>query len=133
MSDKKKQQLGMNPSTASNRLVKDVLWSLVQETGKDNCCKCGFPMSRETFTIEHIEPWLDSENPLELYFDLTNIAFSHHSCNVGTRRREKQVCGTCAAYNRGCRCSECKAAHAEAYRSNYTPEQRRARYDRTGN
>ena len=40
MSDKKKMQLGMNPSTASNRLVKDVLWKLVQQTGQNTCCKC---------------------------------------------------------------------------------------------
>lgn len=86
MSDKKKMQLGMNPSTAANRLVKDVLWKLIVETARDSCCKCGEPMSRETFSIEHVTPWLDSEDPVGLYFDLNNISFSHHSCNVADSR-----------------------------------------------
>lgn len=81
MSDKKKMQLGMNPSTAANRLVKDVLWKLIVETSRDKCCKCGEQMSRDTFSIEHVEPWLDSDNPVKLYFDLDNISFSHLRCN----------------------------------------------------
>ena len=86
MSDKKKLQLGMNPSTASGRLVKDVLWRLIQQTNQCTCCKCGEPMSRETFSIEHIVPWLDSEDPVGLYFDLENISFSHLRCNVADSR-----------------------------------------------
>ena len=77
----------MNPSTASNRLVKDVLWKLIQQTGQSACCKCGEPMSRETFSIEHLTPWLDSENPLHSYFDLDNIAFSHLKCNIEDGRK----------------------------------------------
>ena len=87
MSDKKKMQLGMNPSTASHRLVKDVLWKLIQQPNQDHCCKCGELMSREAFSIEHVIPWLDSENPVDLYFNLDNIAFSHLSCNVSDSRK----------------------------------------------
>jgi hypothetical protein len=47
MSTKKKNQLGMNPSTASNRLVKDVLWKLVVETGQDNCYRCDSKMFQD--------------------------------------------------------------------------------------
>lgn len=36
----KHAQLGINPSTASNRLVKDILFSLIVETGKDICFQC---------------------------------------------------------------------------------------------
>ena len=86
MSDKKKMQLGMNPSTASHRLVKDVLWSLIVKTEQHDCCKCGEPMSRETFSIEHLDPWLDSDDPVGLYFDLDNIGFSHLRCNVADAR-----------------------------------------------
>lgn len=90
MSDKKKMQLGMNPSTASGRLVKDILWKLIVETGQDKCCKCGFPMHRDTYSIEHVVPWLDSEDPVGLYFDLENISFSHLRCNIGdTRSRQR--------------------------------------------
>ena len=37
---KRNMQLGMNHSTASNRLVKDILYSLIVETGKDICYQC---------------------------------------------------------------------------------------------
>jgi hypothetical protein len=88
MSDKKKEQLGMNPSTASGRLVKDVLWSLIVQTKQDVCCKCKQSMTRETFSIEHVKPWLDSNDPVGLYFDLDNISFSHLSCNISDARKD---------------------------------------------
>lgn len=84
--DKKAKQLGMNPSTASGRLVKDILWDLIVKTDQHFCCKCQKEMTRQTFSIEHLVPWLDSENPLSLYFDLENISFSHLSCNVADNR-----------------------------------------------
>ncbi len=134
MSDKKKMQLGMNPSTASGRLVKDILWKLIEQTNQNICCKCGNPMSRDTFSIEHITPWLDSGDPVGLYFDLDNIGFSHHSCNVSDRRdtRELKPCGTTAAYDRGCRCTMCVVAKSEYRGRRYDPEQRSARYRITG-
>lgn len=110
---KKQQQLGMNPGTASHRLVKDILWSLIVETNKDFCYKCNAKLTRETFSIEHKIPWLDSENPLELFFDINNISFSHLKCNVGSKRDPKKgtgICGTISQYQRGCRCSECRNA-----------------------
>lgn len=86
MSDKKKMQLGMNPSTASHRLVKDLLWNFVKTTGQESCCKCGEIMRRESFSIEHVIPWLDSEDPVGMYFDLENIKYSHLSCNRADAR-----------------------------------------------
>ena len=83
---KKRDQLGMNPSTASGRLLKDVLFKFVCETGNNSCHQCGEPMERETFSIEHIVPWLDSEDPIGLFFDLDNISFSHRTCNCAARR-----------------------------------------------
>ena len=79
----------MNPSTASGRLVKDILWSLLVETNKHLCCKCNKEMTRETYSIEHITPWLDSDDPVGLYFSLENISFSHLSCNISDARRPK--------------------------------------------
>lgn len=48
-------------------------------------------MTRETFSIEHLVPWLDSNNPIELYFDLDNISFSHLSCNIKAARRPEKL------------------------------------------
>jgi hypothetical protein len=84
-------QLGMNPSTAQHRLLKDIMWDLIVKTNQDTCCKCGCKMTRETFSIEHLVPWLDSDNPAELYFDLDNISFSHLSCNIKAARRPEKL------------------------------------------
>ena len=134
MSVKKQKQLGMNPSTASHRLVKDILWKLIVETEQDTCFKCGKKMERGTFSIEHITPWLDSENPLMTYFDLGNISFSHHSCNVADKRdtRVLKPCGTPAAYGRGCRCDLCKDAIKEYKKSKYSPDTRSKKYEVNG-
>ncbi|APD20252.1 HNH homing endonuclease [Acinetobacter phage AM24] len=86
---KKLKQLGMSPSTAQGRLVKDLLWDFVVRTGQDKCHHCGELMCRETFSIEHKTPWLDSDTPKETYFDLSNISFSHLSCNCRAARRGK--------------------------------------------
>lgn len=130
---KKKNQLGMDPGTASNRLIKDLLFKMLSERG-DKCFQCGLDMTRSNFSIEHKVPWLDSEDPVGLYFDLDNVAFSHRSCNVGARRQTIKVqCGSRSKYAAGCRCSDCRSAQAEGYRQSYTPEARAARYKRTGN
>ncbi len=119
---KKAEQLKMNPSTASGRLVKDIIFGfLVKE--KIVCHHCDRPMTRENYSIEHKEPWLDSENPVGLYFDLENISFSHLRCNIKASRNNmtsKQKHPSISAYeNRGCRCAECtelKRIHNKKYR-----------------
>ena len=121
---KKQQQLGMNPSTASQRLVKDVLYSLVVKTEQNNCYHCGEPMTRETFSIEHKVPWLDSENPLELFFALDNISFSHHSCNVAAGRKPRKHATP----------EQARLAKRQWDKDNrpYCQERRQAEYSRTG-
>ncbi len=86
IADKKAQQLGMSPSTAAHRLRIDILFQLVVKAGY-RCWCCGGALTRDTFSIEHKEAWLDSEDPIGLFFDLDNIAFSHHACNVGRARQ----------------------------------------------
>lgn len=81
-----KKQLGMNPSTASHRLLKDILWSFIARTNF-LCYHCAGRMTREDFSIEHKKPWLGTENPREMYFDLDNISFSHQKCNYAAARR----------------------------------------------
>lgn len=134
MKNKKAKQLGMNPSTASHRLVKDTMWRLIGASGMNQCYRCGVEMTRETFSIEHKEAWLDSEDPLGLYFDQSNIAFSHLRCNIqDSRTRPAAVCGTQTKYNKyGCRCDPCKQAKSKDRAKTYTKEGRQDRYRRTG-
>lgn len=114
----------MNHSTAQHRLVKDILWNFILETSKNKCSKCGEDMCRKTFTIEHIVPWLHSENPLELFFDLDNITFSHLSCNISAGRRPMKKFSSR---------KEQQKAYYEKDKINrkYCPEKRRQQYLRT--
>jgi hypothetical protein len=122
----------MNPSTASGRLVKDILYSLVVKTGQNSCYKCGKDMCRATFSVEHKTPWLDSEDPVGLFFELDNISFSHIACNVASARRKAALCGTNSAYIAGCRCDSCTVAHAQYQKPNYSKVTRADKYRRLG-
>ena len=121
--EKKNEQLGMPFGTATNRMRKRILFSLVQAMELADCYRCGDKIeSVEEFSIEHKTPWLDSEDPVELFFDLDNIAFSHLSCNCkvsrGRQPRESRVPhGKDSKYHMGCRCNLCRSAHAEAKRN----------------
>lgn len=128
----KNEQLGMNYSTASNRLVKDILFNFIVVSGQNKCFRCGEPMERSNFSIEHKVPWLHSANPTELFFDLNNISFSHLKCNVENARKPETKCGTMYSYSKGCRCDLCKAANTANARKHYDPEVRKAKFARTG-
>ena len=132
---KKAEQLGMSHGAARNRLVKSLLWDFVVKSKQNFCYHCGTEiLTIHDLSIEHKEPWLDSEDPISLYFDLTNIAYSHLSCNCSAGKREKNPheCGNYIKHTRGCRCNKCKEAWNEYKRNNYSSEKRRERYLRTG-
>lgn len=76
----------MDPATASARLLRDLLWDCVCRSGR-TCYRCGEEMTRESFSVDHKQPWLDSEAPVQMFFDLNNIAYSHKSCNYGDSRK----------------------------------------------
>lgn len=129
--DKRFAQLGVHYSTASNRLVKDLLFDFAVKAGH-KCYRCNLDLTRDGFSIEHKIEWMDSDDPIDKFFDLDNIAFSHLKCNSSAGRRVLAACGTRAAYSRGCRCDKCLCSDREYRRGRYTPERRRARYDRDG-
>jgi hypothetical protein len=113
---KKAAQLGMSPGNAAHKLRKMLLFRMIQMTGTDSCFQCGEKIENvDDFSIDHKVPWLDSDNPVGLFFDLNNIAFSHINCNRGAARvwnkGIKAPHGTKTRYNtHGCRCDECREA-----------------------
>lgn len=128
MSSKKKLQLGMNPSTATSRITKDLLFKFAIQLGY-TCFRCGKDLNREDFSIDHKISWLDSEDPVGLFFDLNNIAFSHHGCNARyTKNFGKTKYPEYIGY------SERRPPHKVANDKSrfYDPEKRRAQYLRTG-
>ena len=123
---KKHLQLGMNPSTASARLIKDLLFKLAITQGHV-CYRCGKPLVRETFSVDHKVPWLDSDDPVGLYFDLENIAFSHLLCNFKVARRTNRKFHTPEE-----RAEATRILDAGYKRRDYTPEKRKEKFQRTG-
>lgn len=88
MKTKKDKLLGMSHSTAANQLRKAIMFQLVQQSGRDTCHQCGQTIETvDDLSIEHIDPWQSAEEPLETFFDLNNIAFSHLRCNISAAKR----------------------------------------------
>lgn len=119
--DKKQKQLGMNPSTASQRLLKDLLFNFVVNNGHV-CSKCGQQLTRDTFSVEHVIPWLDSDDPVGMYFDIGNIAYSHLACNIGARRKApkpRPYRHGVSGYRLGCKCDVCKDGYSQKRRDKY--------------
>lgn len=131
MSKKKNELLGMNSSTASGRLVKDLLFNFVDKSGI-KCLRCGEKMTRDTFSVDHIESWQRSNNPTQSFFDLDNISYSHKSCNSSAAFRKKAAHGGRTRYESyKCRCAKC-VDYAKSRNWPYDPEKRRNQYLRTG-
>lgn len=85
---KKKNQLGMSYGKASGILKKSLMFMFAKKCGFDNCFQCGEKIETlRELSIEHKIPWLDSKNPVELFFNLENVSFSHLSCNVKSSRK----------------------------------------------
>jgi hypothetical protein len=48
-------------------------------------------MTVENFTIEHKSAWQKALDPIAAFFDLSNISFSHHRCNVREPGRTRRI------------------------------------------
>jgi hypothetical protein len=95
--------LGMPFGTACNKLRRMVMFDLLQRHKENVCFKCGkIILKFEELTLEHKEAWQAAGS--HLFWDLTNIAFSHRQCNLpkGIVRREivdeKLWCSNCKRY-----------------------------------
>ncbi len=112
----------MPNGTAAARLRKSILFHIIKKAGDNICYQCGMEIIYEDeLSIEHKLPWLDSHNPVELYFSIDNIAFSHLDCNIKAARPKAGKHPSRRAYQNGCRCDGCKRANADAkilWRSN---------------
>lgn len=133
-SSRKAEKLGMSFGAARSKLVKNLLWDFVVKAGQNICHQCNTEiLTIHDLSIEHKTPWENSENPVENYFDLDNIAYSHLSCNCRAAERQTSPCPSLAAYKRGCRCEDCVKIESDKKKRVYTTEKRRSRYERTGN
>ena len=92
---KKDLQLGMSHGKAQHKLKKSILFGFLVKTNENFCYRCNKKIENiEELSIEHKIAWLDSENPVDLFFDLNNIAFSHLSCNCAVNNRDMSYAQT---------------------------------------
>lgn len=76
--------LGMKYTTAVGGLQRRLLFKFAGDLGLLSCFRCGESICTiKEFTVEHKKIWSIQESPLESFFDLGNIAFSHYRCNSG--------------------------------------------------
>jgi len=84
--DKERAQLGMPFTTASQRLQRVIMFSMAQQCKRDSCFRCKRKIETvEEFSIEHKISWLDVDP--KLFWDLSNIDFSHLDCNRRAGRK----------------------------------------------
>jgi len=73
------QFFGMSIDTARRKLVKNLLFEFMYHNNSNICFRCKNPiLSPEDLAIEHVQDWVD--NP-ELFWDLSNLTFSHINCD----------------------------------------------------
>lgn len=84
--------LGMPFGTASAKLRKSLLFQFAQRLMLDTCYQCKDKIDDiDEFSIEHTTPWFNSKDPVGMFFNLDNIAFSHISCNVAAAKRPNKI------------------------------------------
>lgn len=80
----KDNNLGIAWSTARSRLHKNIMFSLLKELNNNFCYRCGQKIENiDDFSVDHIIDWRykEKEEAEKLFFDLSNIKYSHLGCN----------------------------------------------------
>ena len=125
----------MNPGTAYHRLRKMILWKYIKLAGDNTCFQCGEEIVIiDDLSVEHKIPWLDSKEPIRMFFDEENIAFSHLSCNIRASKRHRVHCENGHRFSgvdkRGFRiCEICRRESRRKHRDRY-PEEDTSAYRR---
>jgi hypothetical protein len=74
---------------------------MIQDLGLNQCFRCQQPMTLMDYSIEHKKEWLGDDS--NLFWDISNIAFSHKKCNLrrsyleaaSNKRLKSDVCREC--------------------------------------
>lgn len=84
--------LGMSQGKASHKLKKKIMFHFVQMANKDICYRCNGKIEHvDELSVEHKIPWKKADNPIEAFWSMDNIAFSHMICNTSYGNGEKKL------------------------------------------
>ncbi len=88
--EKKAATLGMPHGTATSKLRKNIMFSLLCRLEENNCYRCKQKIgSVDELSVEHKKPWEGIS--ADLFWDLENITFSHIRCNRPDRPSGRNV------------------------------------------
>lgn len=88
MPSKKIVVLGMSYGKARSQLNRNLMFKMACRLGDNFCFRCGGEIETALqMSVEHKEAWLRADDPVEAFFDLDNITFSHRSCNYAAAHR----------------------------------------------
>lgn len=89
---RKASLLGMPFGTAQSQLKKKLLFHLAGKLGMLQCYRCrDLIKSLDNFSIEHTESWQYAKVPVDIFFDVEKIAFSHLACNIGAAFKPNKI------------------------------------------
>jgi len=126
---KRKELLGMSFGTARARLERALLYEMAIKLGMDSCFRCSKKIeSVAEFSIEHKIGWQLSSDPVQTYFDMANIAFSHRTCN--SNAAQKRILPHGVAKSRNCKCAPCLEARNK-YNADWMDNWRKNGKDKT--
>jgi len=84
--------LGQPIGTAAHRLRKMIIFDMCKKLSLDMCYRCHLRIEKiEELSIDHKKPYLNGDDPLRLFWDINNIAFSHSKCNSAAARRPPKL------------------------------------------
>jgi len=82
-SERKAKLLGRPFGTANKKLRKSILFMLIKKINKNICYKCNKKIENmSNLAIKHKDNWMSTKNPIESFYDLNNIIFSHRKCDT---------------------------------------------------
>ncbi len=88
----KREKLGMSEGGAYYILKKLLMFSLIQETGRDTCYRCNELIEDpDDLSIEHKESWFLDEEPLKKFLDYNNLSYSHLKCNSAAAHKPNKI------------------------------------------
>lgn len=84
-------KLGVKAGKALGILYKKIRFDQAVRLKEDICCRCGEKITDiDDFTIDHIEPWIHSEDPVDRFYNLDNIGYAHSKCNKPYLKRHSR-------------------------------------------
>jgi hypothetical protein len=82
---KRSEILGECFHKSRRRLISLLIRKAFEADGILSCARCGEEIEDVDFHIDHLIAWQNSDDPVNLFFNLKNIGLSHPECNSSAR------------------------------------------------